>query len=58
MKKYNVKAYGNYERRLKQQEKIITAKDEEDAWIKAWMEFPEYDEISVTEVGTYGKENS
>lgn len=50
MKKYNVIAYGNYERRLKQQEKIITANDEEDAWIKAWQEFPEYDEIGVTEV--------
>ena len=52
MKQYQVKAYGNYERRLKQQEKIITANDEEDAWIKAWMEFPEYDEIGVTEVDT------
>jgi hypothetical protein len=54
MKKYNVKAYGNYERRLKQQEKIITAKDEEDAWIKAWKEFPEYDELLVTEVEAGG----
>ena len=52
MKKYQVKAYGNYERRLKQQEKIITANDEEDAWIQAWKEFPEYDEIGVWEVDT------
>ena len=50
MKKYHVIAYGNYERHLKQQEKIITAKDEEDAWNKAWQEFHEYDEIGVTEV--------
>lgn len=52
MKKYEVIAYGNYERRLKRKEKIIIAKDEEDAWIKAWKEFPEYDEILVTEVDT------
>ena len=50
MKKYEVIAYGNYERRLKRKEKIIIAKDEEDAWIKAWKEFAEYDEILVTEV--------
>jgi hypothetical protein len=50
MKKYKIKAYGNFERRLKQKEKVITAKDEEDAWIKAWKEFAEYDEIGVTEV--------
>jgi uncharacterized protein YciI len=50
MKEYKIKAYGNFERRLKQKEKIITAKDEEDAWIQAWKEFAEYDEIGVTEV--------
>ena len=54
MKEYRVKAYGNYERRLKQKEKTIIAKDEEDAWIQAWKEFAEYDEISVTEVGHNG----
>ena len=52
MKKYKIKAYGNFERRLKQKEKIIIAKDEEDAWIQAWKEFAEYDEIGVTEVDT------
>jgi hypothetical protein len=52
MKQYKIKAYGNYDRRLKQKEKIISAKDEEDAWIQAWKEFAEYDEIGVTEVGT------
>ena len=50
MKEYRIKAYGNYERRLKQKEKTIIAKDEEDAWVRAWKEFPEYDELSVTEV--------
>ena len=50
MKEYRVIAYGNYERRLKQKEKVILATDEEDAWIRAWKEFAEYDEISVTEV--------
>ena len=49
MKQYKIKAYGNYERGLKQKEKTIIAKDEEDAWIQAWKEFPEYDEILFTE---------
>ena len=50
MQEYRIIAYGNYERRLKRKEKTILAKDEEDAWIQAWKEFPEYDEISVHEV--------
>lgn len=49
-KKYLVKAYGDYERRLKGQEKIITATDEEDAWVQAWKMFCEYKEIGVWEV--------
>ena len=52
MKEYEVIAYGNYERRLKRKEKVITANNEEEAWIKAWKEFPEYDEILVMEVDT------
>ena len=50
MKKYLIKAYGDFERRLKQQEKVITAKDEEEAWITAWKTFPEYKELGVWEV--------
>ena len=50
MKKYLIKAYGDYEMRLKQQEKIITANDEEEAWITAWKTFPEYKELGVWEV--------
>lgn len=50
IKKYNVIAYGDYERRLKRQETTISAKDEEEAWIKAWKMFCEYKEILVTEV--------
>lgn len=49
MKKYLIKAYGDYERRLKQQTKIITAEDEEQAWIEAWKTFPEYKEFGVWE---------
>lgn len=49
MKKYLIKAYGDYERRLKQKTKIITAEDEEEAWIKAWKTFPEYKELGVFE---------
>lgn len=53
-KKYNVIAYGDYERRLKRKEITITAKDEEEAWIKAWKMFCEYKEILVTEVDQNG----
>ncbi len=49
MAKYLIKAYGDYEYGLKQQEKIITAKDEEEAWITAWKTFPEYKELGVWE---------
>jgi hypothetical protein len=45
---YIVKAYGDYERRLKEQEVVIEAVDEEVAYLKAWMIFPEYKELSVT----------
>lgn len=47
--KYIVKAYGDYERRLKQQEVIINADNEEEAWIIAWKTFPEYKELGVWE---------
>ena len=49
MKKYLVKAYADWDRRLKEQTKIITAQDEEDAWIKAWKTFPEYKQLGVWE---------
>lgn len=45
---YIVKAHADYERRLKEQVVVIYARNEEDAWIKAWMAFPEYKELSVT----------
>ncbi len=48
-KTYSVKAYGDYERGLKTQTATITAKDEEEAWIKAWKTFPEYDQLGVWE---------
>jgi hypothetical protein len=47
MKKYFIKAYG--EEGLKTQTKIITAKDEGEAWDIAWRTFPEYHEIGVWE---------
>ena len=49
-KKYEVIAYGDYERGLKRKEAIIVASDEEDAWIQAWKMFCEYKEIMVSEV--------
>ena len=49
MAKYLVKAYADWDRRLKEQTKIISAEDEEDAWIKAWMMFPEYTQLGVWE---------
>ena len=49
MKKYFIKAYRDYEYGLKEQTKIITAKDEEEAWTIAWKTFPEYHESGVVE---------
>ena len=49
MAKYSVKAYGDYQRRLKERTTIITANDEEEAWILAWKAFPEYKELGVWE---------
>lgn len=54
MAKYKVKAYGDYERRLKEQEITITASDEEEAWITAWKTFPEYKELLVWEIKEEG----
>ena len=56
MKKYTVIAYGDYERRLKQKEVTISAKDEEDAWVQAWKMFCEYKEIGVFEEDQNGRE--
>jgi hypothetical protein len=50
MKKYLIKAYGDFEMGLKQQTKVIEAKDEEEAWILAWKTFPEYKELGVWEM--------
>lgn len=45
---YTVIAYGDYERGLRRQEIVINARDEEEAWTRAWMAFPEYKELLVT----------
>jgi hypothetical protein len=49
MKKYEIKAYGEYEKGLKSQTKIIEAKDGAEAWDIAWKTFPEYHELGVFE---------
>lgn len=49
MKKYLIKAYGEYDRHLKTRETIIEAKDEDEAWVTAWKLFCEYKEIGVWE---------
>jgi hypothetical protein len=49
LKKYLVKAYADWDRRLKEKTTIIDAHDEEDAWTRAWMMFPEYKELGVWE---------
>lgn len=49
MKKYKIKAYGDYERGLKPQAKIIEAKNDNEAWDIAWRTFPEYHELGVWE---------
>ena len=45
---YIVKAHADYERQLQEQEVVIEAIDEDVAYLKAWMIFPEYKELSVT----------
>ena len=45
---YEVIAYADWERGLRRQEVVINARDEENAWTKAWMMFPEYKELLVT----------
>lgn len=50
MKKYSVKAYADWERRLKEKTKTIEAKDDEEAWIIAWKTFPEYKQLGVIEL--------
>jgi hypothetical protein len=47
MAKYLVKAYADWERRLKEQRRIINAENEEEAWTTAWKLFPEYKELQV-----------
>lgn len=47
MPKFEIIAYADWECGLKKQTKVITAKDEEEAWITAWKTFPEYHELGV-----------
>jgi hypothetical protein len=49
MKKYFIKAYGDYERGLKDETKIITANNKEEAWKIAFKTFPEHKEVGVWE---------
>ena len=50
MAKYTVKAYADWDRRLKEQTKVIEANHEEEAWILAWKTFPEYKHLGVWEL--------
>jgi hypothetical protein len=50
MKKYSVKVYADWDRRLKEKTKTIEAKDDEEAWILAWKTFPEYKQLGVIEL--------
>ena len=47
MNKYLIKASADIERRLKEQEVIVCAKDREEAMRLAWERFPEYKEVGV-----------
>lgn len=49
MARYTVIAYAD-EDGYPRKETIITAKDETQAWDKAWQMFPEYHEIGVFEM--------
>lgn len=53
MNKYLIKASADIERRLKEREVIVCAKDKEEAMRLAWERFPEYKEVGaylITEV--------
>lgn len=51
MKKYTIVAYPECdEGYLPRQEKIIYAKDWDDAISKAWREFPEYHQVGAFEI--------
>ena len=47
MNKYLIKAFEDIERRLKEREAIVCAKDREEAMRLAWEHFPEYKEVGV-----------
>lgn len=47
MDKYLIKASEDVERRLKEREAIICAKDREEAMRLAWERFPEYKEVGA-----------
>lgn len=47
MNKYLIKASADIERRLKEREAIVCAKDREEAMRLAWEHFPEYKEVGV-----------
>lgn len=47
MDKYLIKASADIERRLKERESIIKAKNREEAMRLAWERFPEYKEVAA-----------
>jgi hypothetical protein len=50
MSKWKIVAYANAEYGLPKKEKIIEAKEHDEAMRIAWDEFPEYDEVGAYEV--------
>lgn len=47
MNKYLIKASEDIERRLKEREAIVCAKDRNEAMRLAWERFPEYKEVAA-----------
>lgn len=47
MNKYLIKAYADIERRLKEQEMTVYAKDREEAIQYAWIRYPEYKQVGA-----------
>ena len=47
MNKYLIKALADIERRLKEREAIVYAKDRDEAMRLAWERFPEYKEVGA-----------
>lgn len=57
MPKFNIIAYADAEYGLPKKEKVVEAKDRDEALEKGWKEFPEYHEIGAYMISWGLKDN-